>query len=453
MRPTRRDLLLATAALPFPAMAQSDASTVRHILEERIEVGRQSVGMVAVTLKAGRRELVTYGHAGTPDDRPLDMDSVFEIGSITKVFTALLLADMVRRKEGALADPVASLLPAGAKIPEKGKPITLLDLATYTSGLPRMPGNFAPGNSKNPYADYTAAMMMEFLASYELKHEPGTHYEYANLGFGLLGHALATRAGKPYEALVLERICSPLGMGDTRIALTPSMKARADQAHDANLFPTPYWDFQDAFVGAGALRSTANDLCTFVEAAMGQRESPLKEAFELLLSIERPTYKPTPDVALGWFVSHGKLFDIVWKDGGTGGTCSFVAFAPKRGRGAVVLSNAGYWNNINDIGYHLIDPGLPVKPQRHSVPIDAAQLERLVGSYKFERFTIAVTRLGPRLFAQLGKQPAFEVFAASDTEFFYRAVDARLTFELGSDGRVTALVLHRNDRDQRGSPL
>jgi D-alanyl-D-alanine-carboxypeptidase/D-alanyl-D-alanine-endopeptidase len=154
MHPTRRDLLLVAAAAPFPAMAQSDPKpTVRDILKERIEVGRQSVGMIAVTVQAGRRELVTYGHADTPDDRPLDMDSVFEIGSITKVFTALLLADMV-----------SSLLPAGAKIPEKGKPITLIDLATYTSGLPRMPSNFAPGDSKNPYVDYTAAMMMEFLA-------------------------------------------------------------------------------------------------------------------------------------------------------------------------------------------------------------------------------------------------------------------------------------------------
>lgn len=453
MRPTRRDVLLATAALPLPAMAQGDATpTIRDILRERVEIGRQSVGMIAVTLQDGRRELVTYGHAGTPGDRPLDMDSVFEIGSITKVFTALLLADMVQRREVALDDPVASLLPAGTKIPEKGKPITLLDLATYTSGLPRMPSNFVPGDSRNPYVDYTAAMMMEFLASYALKHEPGTHYEYANLGFGLLGHALSTRLGRPYEALVLERICGPLGMADTRIALTPAMKARRVQAHDANLFPTPDWEFQ-VFAGAGALRSTANDLCTFVEAAMGQRETPLRQAFALLLATQRPAYKPTPDVALGWFVSHGKLFDIVWKDGGTGGTCSFVGFAPKRQRGGVVLSNAGYWNNINDIGYHLIDPDLPVKVQRRALPIEAAKLVRLVGSYKFEKFTIAVTRLGDRLFAQLGRQPAFEVFAVSDTEFFYRVVDARLTFELDSDGQPTALVLHQNNKDMRGAPL
>jgi D-alanyl-D-alanine-carboxypeptidase/D-alanyl-D-alanine-endopeptidase len=148
MRPTRRDLLTAMATAPLPAAAQSEARpSIRDILKERVEVGRQSVGMVAVTLADGRREMVTYGHAGTPDDRPLDMDSVYEIGSITKVFTALLLADMVQRKEVTLDDSVAALLPA-AKIPEKGKPITLLDLATYTSGLPRMPGNFHPADSK-----------------------------------------------------------------------------------------------------------------------------------------------------------------------------------------------------------------------------------------------------------------------------------------------------------------
>jgi D-alanyl-D-alanine-carboxypeptidase/D-alanyl-D-alanine-endopeptidase len=251
---------------------------------------------------------------------------------------------------------------------------------------------------------------------------------------------------------VLERICGPLGMNDTRITPTPSMKAHRVEAHDANLFPTPDWEFQ-AFASTGALRSTANDLCTFVEAAMGQRESPLKDAFALLLSTRRPVYKPAPDVALGWFVSSGKLDEIVWKDGGTGGTCAFIGYGRKWQRGGVVLSNAGYWNNINDIGYHLIDPDLPVKPQRRAVPIEAAKLERLVGSYKFEKFIIAVTRLGDRLFAELSGQPAFEVFAVSDTEFFYRVVDARLTFELGPDGQPTALVLHQNNKDQRGSRI
>ena len=325
--------------------------------------------MAAVTVGGAHRERVTSGNSGAPDDRPLDMDSVYEIGSINKVSTALLLADMVQRKEVALDDP-RGVAPAGREDPREGQADHSCSISRPTRRAAALHAQQLSirAISKNPYADYSAEQMMEFLASYELKVEPGAHYEYANLGFGLLGLALATRAGKSYEALVVERICAPLGMNDTRIALTPSMRARAVQAHDANLFPTPYWDFQASFAGAGALRSTANDLCAFVEAASGLRESPLKEAFALMLATQRPAYKPTPDAGLGWFVSHGKLFDIAWKDGGTGGTCSFIGFAPQRRRGAVLLSNAGYWNNVNDIGYHLIDPDLPVKPQRPSAP-------------------------------------------------------------------------------------
>lgn len=444
---------MALASVPIPALAQADAKpAIRDILIDRIEVGRQSVGMVAMTMQDGRRDLVTWGKSGTADDRPLDGDTVFEAGSITKVFTALLLADMVQRREVALDDPVASLLPAGTRIPERGKPITLLDLATYTSGLPNLPRPFKSADDPEPYADYTAARMLDFLASYGLEHEPGTHYEYANLGFALLGHALSVRAGKPYEALVVERICAPLGLGDTRITLSPSMKARSVQGHDSNLFAVPDWQFL-VFAGAGALHSTASDLASFVEAAMGQRPSPLDPAFALLLSTRRPAYKPSPEVALGWFVLTIRPEELVFKDGGTAGARSFIGFSPKSRRGAVLLSNTGWRNNINDIGLHLVDPGYPVKPQRPAVPLEAAQLERLVGRYKFEPFVIDVSRRGDRLFAQLTGQAMFEVFASAETEFFYRIVDAQLSFELGPDGRAAALVLHQNKTDRRGLRL
>jgi CubicO group peptidase (beta-lactamase class C family) len=218
----RREVLLGAVAASiggFRALADapSDAA-IGAILQERVGKDQQSIGVVVVVGDGAGSRLVAYGASGTPDNRKLDGDTVFEIGSITKVLTALILADMAERSEVAMTDPVVKYLPASVKVPEyQGKPITLLDLATYTSGLPNMSDNFAPKDPLNPFADYTVDQLYAFLSGYTLKYEPGTHYEYANLGFGLLGHALARRAGKSYEALLVERICDPLDLRSTRI--------------------------------------------------------------------------------------------------------------------------------------------------------------------------------------------------------------------------------------------
>lgn len=204
------------------------------VLKARVD-GGESTGLVAVVLDGGRRDAV-YGRSDSADNRALDADTVFEIGSITKVFTALLLADMIVRGDVTASDPVAKFLPDTVRVPYfESAPITLLDLATYTSGLPRMPANFVPRNAANPYADYSVEQLYDFVSNYKLRVRPGTHYEYANLGFGLLGHALALRAGMSYEDLVVSRICAPLGMESTRITLSSSMRARLARGHNTSL--------------------------------------------------------------------------------------------------------------------------------------------------------------------------------------------------------------------------
>src|SRR5580704_5982109 len=215
----RREVLLGAVAASiggFRALADAPSdATIRAILQERVGKDQQSIGVVVVVSDGAGSRLVAYGASGTPDNRKLDGDTVFEIGSITKVLTALILADMVERGEVAMTEPVAKYLPASVKVPEfQGKPITLLDLATYASGLPNMPDNFVPKDQldhwaalPNPFADYTVEKLYAFLSGYELKYPPGTHYEYANLGFGLLGHALARRADEGYETLMVERVC------------------------------------------------------------------------------------------------------------------------------------------------------------------------------------------------------------------------------------------------------
>ncbi len=324
--------------------------------------------MVGVLGAKGRR-IVAYGSLDQSDKRPLDGDTLFEIGSITKVFTALLLADMARHGEVRLDEPIAKYLPSTVKVPERnGRQITLVDLATHTSGLPLMPRNFRPKNPENPYVDYTEDKLYKFLASYQLKNDIGRKYEYSNLGFGLLGQALAERAGSDFETLVETRICKPLGMHSTRITLTPALKARLAAGHSADLLTVPGWD-NPTLPGAGALRSSANDLLTFLSAMMGFTRSPLAPAMRSMLSMTRPTDLPLIDVALGWTVDTRNGERIIWRNGRTGGYRSFIGFAPESGFGIVALSNTNYGNfGVDDLGLHLFDARYPLTVTVGSTP-------------------------------------------------------------------------------------
>src|SRR5271156_2182391 len=264
--------------------------------------------MVAGVIGPSGRKVVSYGALEKGDPRVLSGDTVFEIGSATKVFTSVLLSDMVRRGEVALTDPVSKYLPAGVGVPQRnGRQIALQDLATHTSGLPRLPANWKPKDEANPYSDYSVAQLYEFLSSYELSRDIGSQYEYSNLGAGLLGHVLALRAGLDYEALVRARITEPLGMKDTGIALSPEMKGRMAVGHDWKLTPVPNWDLP-TLAGAGALRSNATDILTFLAANLGYTKTPLAPAMAAMLNVRRPTGTPGLEVALGWriYTTNGK---------------------------------------------------------------------------------------------------------------------------------------------------
>ena len=440
-------LLLVLAPLCVAAETQSDAE-VRKTLIDRIDVQKQGLGIVVGLIDENGRRIVAYGQTARGSGQAVTADTIFEIGSMTKVFTALVLSDMVQKGEVALTDPVAKLLPSGAKIPARGgKVITLEDLATHTSGLPRLPSNLAPKDPANPYADYTPAQLYAFLSSYELTRDIGSHYEYSNLGGGLLGHALAIRAGTDYETLVRSRILEPLGMNSTSIRLPETAIGQLAKGYDANLQPASNWDFS-ALAGAGALRSTAKDLLTFLSAAMGLTKTPLSNAMTAMTSVRRETGSPNLEVALGWHVSKIDGREIVWHNGGTGGYRSYMGYDRQRRIGVVVLSNASTPTGVDDIGVHLLAPSR----QRQEMKLDAALLQRYVGSYQLApQFVLTVTREGDRLFVQATAQPKFEVFASGERDFFYKVVDAQLTFELGADGRATRVILHQNGHDVPGA--
>jgi serine-type D-Ala-D-Ala carboxypeptidase/endopeptidase len=427
---------------------------IRAILADRIDEQRQGVAMVVGVIDPSGRRTISYAKKG---EGPVDANTVFEIGSVTKVFTSLLLADAVKRGEVALTDPVSKYLPPDVKVPERGgKKITLADLATHTSGLPQMPTNFHPKDPGNPYADYTVPQLYEFLGTVVLTRDIGSTYAYSNLGVGLLGQALARRAGMDYETLVRTRILEPLGMKSTAITLSKSMKERLTPGHDPALHQVANWDLP-TLAGAGALRSTANDLLTFLAANIGIDKSPLAPSMAAMIAARRPTGTPNLEIALGWHIWTRDGHEIICHNGGTGGYRTWIGFELKTRTGVVVLSNTSTSAGADDIGLHLLDPAsalLDPPKQRHEVKVDAAILEKYTGRYQLApSFIITITREGGQLYAQATNQPRFEIFAESEREFFFKVVDAQLTFVVDSSGRATSVVLHQNGANAPGNRI
>ena len=363
--PNRREYLLGSIGAGIVALgggcrAAPATEPIRAAIKQTVGARDKVAGTVAVVIDEGGTSRVTCGSSGVPKVA-LDAQTVFEIGSITKVMTALMLADMAARGEVAVDDPVAKYLPPSVTLRERGRPITLLDLATYSSGLPKWPGDLPPNwwAMPNPLADYSVDKLYDFVSGHVPKYEPGTHFEYSSLGFGLLGIALARRAGKSYEELLIERVCDPLGLTHTRVTLSAEMQKHLAQAHDLNLRPTPLWDFLPALQGAGAVRANVNEVTVFLKACMGLH-APLGGSLARLLETRRPTNLAGTDAGLGWFISSDGKEEIAWKSGLTGGFNTFIGFSTQRRRGALVLSNF-VWQPLDvgttAMGMKLITPG------------------------------------------------------------------------------------------------
>lgn len=350
----------ASARAPFP----SDSS-VRMLLRQLVSSHGIKGVVVGLLDEPGTRRVIAHGDPG-PGALPLDGDSVFEIGSMTKVFTGILLADMVRRGEVELDERVADLLPSDVRVPARnGKPITLLDLTTHFSGLPLMPRNLAFENHENPFADYTVSQLYESVSSHELQRDPGEAFEYSNHGVALLSHALSLRAGKTYAALVRDRILWPLRMTHTAVTFTPWMRDHLVRGHTRAGNPVANWDLS-TLPGMGGLRSTTNDMLTFAAANLSSEATDLtlamRDSHRGLRQIgEGVTYPGIPiafkqgRVGFNWFISRPGERRIAWTVGLTGGYSSFLGLDLDARRAVLVLTNTGL-NNVDYLGFHLLDP-------------------------------------------------------------------------------------------------
>jgi CubicO group peptidase (beta-lactamase class C family) len=334
---------------------------VRINIEKRIAYEQSPSIIVAIIDKEGARYF-NFGNVKM-NGAPANEHSIYEIGSISKVFTAILLAQQVLDGKVKLDDPAQKYLPKEARVPQRaGKEITLAHLSDHTSGLPRMPSNFAPADPGNPFADYTIAQLYSFLAAYELTRDIGSAYEYSNLAQGLLGHILALNAGMSYEALMIKTIASPLHMKETKISLDDKMKKNLASGY-SNGMAVENWDIP-TLAGAGAIRSSAHDMLKFLAANLGLTQSLLQGAMTMTHQV-RHDKGGNMRVGLAWHIAKGKNGDIIWHNGGTGGYRTFAGFVKETSTGVVVLTNSSA--GVDDIGFHLLSPDLPLTEAKASL--------------------------------------------------------------------------------------
>lgn len=403
--------LLAIAAFTAPADAQHfpTDSELLEMIRTRVDEGRATGIVVGVLEADGTRRIQAYGDAG-PGAMPLSAETVFEIGSITKVFTGTMLADMAADGLLALEDPVQMHVPESVTIPSRGnQQIRLVDLSTHRSGLPPLPDNFQPADMSNPYAGFTVQMMYDFLSGHSLRRDVGSQYEYSNLAVGLLGHVLALRNASDYEILVKERVLGPLGMENTGITLTPAMERHIAKGHDQSGNVVAYWDLP-TLAGAGALRSNMNDMLDFIEANVGEPRSDLERSMRTSHEVRESAGGGS--VGLNWHVQVQGDDRTVWHNGGTAGFRTFAGFDSERGVGAVVLTNSAH--SVDDIGFHLINNAVPLTPAPEPPAEPGSPEEELVFAARYEaaitwinyldegEFEEAATRAHPAVAAQLG---------------------------------------------------
>ncbi len=536
-------------------------------IKERIEYGLTPSIVIGIIDKDGP-QYYSFG-TKTIGGEPVDEHSIYEIGSISKVFTATLLADNIVKGKMKADDQVSKYLPSSVKVPTyngSNKPITLGNLSDHTSSLPRMPTNMPASNPNDPAADYTPQLMYAFLSAYTLPREVGSEFEYSNFAVGLLGQIQALAAGTSYEEAITSVITSPLKMKETGITLSDKMKDNLAVGHSMGM-PVSN-NHMNAMQGAGGIRSSAHDMLLFLSANMGLTKSQLTKAMQLAHTPRHS--KAGKQVGLGWFISKGSLGEVIAHNGGTGGYRSFAGFVKETGRGVVVLTNSGS-SDADDIGMHLLDPesllqdvkpdysyllrqmidadgsaglmdrykslkaensgkyslnedamnalgyaylnqenvkaalavfsinvmefpvsanvydsygealmkngqtaeaianyqkSLELNPantnavdmlarmgvdaQPEEVIVEESLLQSYTGVYELvPGFTIEITREGSRLFAQATGQGGFEIFPLSPTEFYLKAVAARIVFATSGEG-VVNMALHQGGQVMPG---
>ena len=442
MKPSQLNTLAAWSMLSLTWTAWAQVPTipenVKTSVRQRVDYG-YAPSVVVALMNTNGPTYFSYGRTDLDDGHPVDENTLFEIGSVTKVFTSTLLADFAQRGLLQLTNAIQNYLPAGIVAPTRsGRNITLTHLSAHTSGLPSFPTNLKIIDGRNPFAGYTEPQMFEFLDSYQLTRNPGTTYEYSNYAVGLLGALLGRHAGASYEDLVVQWIANDLGLPDTRIRLNADQQRRLARGF-SGVVPIPPFDMP-VLEAAGDLRSTARDLLLFLAANRGWHSTRLNPAMTEAQRSRSTTGTPNLSIALGWHLLSLNAGTAVWHDGATIGHRAFVGFMRNGRTLVVVLSNSDY--DVSGIGFHLLDPSVPLAAVRQPATVSELSLRQFVGRYEGaggDDFTIVLSRSHLTIEYSGDQGRALTIHPSGGNRFFLTFPEASATFTTNSSGHATGL--------------
>ncbi len=382
--------LLFSLAIPASAALPVVPAEVVQSVKDRVDFG-YTPGVIVGMINADGRTVFAYGAKSYEDPTLPDTSTIYEIASVTKVFTTVLLAQMARAGDVELSDFAGDFLPAGQSMPANGGDlITLEHLATHHSSLPRDPPNLFDTilDVANPYENYTVADLYDLLDSFVLPRAPDTSYEYSNTGIGLLGHVLALSESTNFEDLLIQRVLDPIGLSDTRVVLSPEQESRFVPGHAGVVQRPPFR--MNVLTPAGGLRSTVTDLLTFLEHNLGLAASSLNAAMQDSHQ-ERADSADATSIGLGWWRFGDN--DVHIQHGGDSlGTAAFIGFRASTQTGVVVLSNnrTNRFTGVFDLGFRCLNDQVPLNPIVEPPDVPVSELRTLYGTYVNGDMTLEV---------------------------------------------------------------
>ncbi len=328
---------------------------MRTLVQPAVSAYRRSpdrAGLSIGIFRAGHFYCFNYGAASQRDPAPPTSQTIYEIGSITKTFTGILLAKAVEAGKLKFDDDIRKHLPGEfPNLTYEGHPIRIIDLANQTSGLPQnsthIPDGAAPDLIVRLERENDAGHFLEGLRSLKLDHVPGRDLHYSNAGFGLLGIILERAYGMPYQELVQTQLATPMGMRNTGIQLSASQEKRFAPGYSDKGDPRPSLIL--GVPGSGGLRSDVDDLLLYARANATARTGPLAVSHELTAG------DPSGGVGLGWELDKTEGGEArISHDGGMLGYSAYIAVLPGRSFGVVLLTNqSGVLDDLRTLGVAL----------------------------------------------------------------------------------------------------